>query len=88
LPQPRTRSAWPACTTINRPEQDVIGDVGQSSAGNTIIRTGVVTQGRPGWARSGHIVLTPDERERLVADLAGQRPDQETPADAPGRSNC
>lgn len=58
---------------INGPQQDVIGEVDRSFTGNTIIRTGAVTQGQPGWVRTNHIVLNPDEREQLIADLIAQR---------------
>lgn len=55
--------------------QDVVGEVERSGAGNTIIRVGRHNLERPegGWQQVGHIVLTPDEREQLIADLIAQR---------------
>lgn len=60
---PYTQTVW-----------DVIGEAHRSDAGNTILRIGKATPGTPGWQGYGvHIVLTPAERERLIADLIAQR---------------
>lgn len=53
----------------------VIGELVRSSSGNTIMRAGHYQPGEAWW-RSGaaHIALTPDERDRLIADLSEHRP--------------
>lgn len=53
----------------------VIGRLEKSHAGNTVIRVGRKlrpTRGS-GWTQTEHVVLTPAERERLIAELIAQR---------------
>jgi len=61
------------------PEPGVIGRVSQAPAGNTVLEVGrLLTDG--GWLKTeghGHIVLTPGERERLIAALVAQRNGEE-----------
>lgn len=56
-------------------ESPVIGEIEQSSTGNTILRIGTHSKSRPAaWVSVlAHIVLSPDERERLITELIGHR---------------
>lgn len=51
----------------------VIGDIDQSATGNTILRIGQYTYGADGWVSAAHVVLTPEEREQLIAALIRHR---------------
>lgn len=54
---------------------DVIGEVERAPVGNAILRIGRTwPKPQPGWTQELHLVLTPDERDRLIADLTAQRP--------------
>lgn len=64
-----------------RDRVDVIGEVTQARAGNTIIRAGhLLTEADKetpfssvGWMQTAHIVLTPAERDWLIKDLLEQQ---------------
>lgn len=52
--------------------EDVIGEVTQAPRGNSVLRVGsTIADG--GWVQSLHVVLTPAERERLIAELIEHR---------------
>ncbi|MFJ1700460.1 hypothetical protein ACIOHC_36315 [Streptomyces sp. NPDC088252] len=51
----------------------VIGAIEKSNAGNTVLRVGNHTSGESGWVQAAHVVLTPAEREKLIAELIAQR---------------
>lgn len=51
----------------------VIGDVEKSAAGNTVLRVGEHDWTDGGWVQIAHVVLTPAEREALIARLIAQR---------------
>jgi hypothetical protein len=55
-------------------ETPVIGVIDQASAGNSILRVGRMNPDRSSWHQELHIVLTPDEREALIAALISHRP--------------
>lgn len=54
---------------------DVIAAIEQSMSGNTVLRVGVFEQHAMTWQSGGaaHIVLTPAERDALIAELIRQR---------------
>jgi hypothetical protein len=53
----------------------VIGQVGHVPFGNTILRVGrTLSQTDHSWIQELHLVLTPEERDQLIADLVAQRP--------------
>jgi hypothetical protein len=53
----------------------VIGEVESVPAGNAILRIGrTVSRTDHSWIQELHLVLTPAERDRLIADLIAQRP--------------
>lgn len=54
------------------PEPSVVGEVEQSGAGNSVLRVGKLARGGT-WTQTEHVVLTPDEREELIAVLESQR---------------
>lgn len=51
----------------------VIGAVEQSMSGNAVLRVGNTLPDQTGWEQVSHVVLTPEEREKLIADLIAQR---------------
>ncbi len=53
----------------------VIGEVDKAPVGNAILRIGRTwPEPQPGWMQELHLVLTPAERTRLIADLVAQEP--------------
>lgn len=56
----------------------VIGEVDKSPAGNTILRIGTINKAQvPTWqGQLAHVVLSPAERETLIAALIAQREDE------------
>jgi hypothetical protein len=52
-------------------QNGVIGEISRSPAGNTILRVGVADSER--WEQVAHVVLTPAERDELIAELTAQR---------------
>ena len=48
--------------------RDVIGDVTQARAGNSVFRVGAM-DAAGGWQQSAHVVLTPAERDWLIGQL-------------------
>lgn len=58
---------------VYRPNPDVVGDVEQSHSGNSILRVGTYYRAERHWMQSAYIVLTPRERERLIAALIEHR---------------
>ncbi|WGX98770.1 hypothetical protein [Nocardioides sp. L-11A] len=65
---------------------DVIGEVEQSIAGNALLRVGSFDRAEGHWHQTAHVVLTPDERERLIAALVAQREAAGDPGCACGMS--
>lgn len=54
----------------------VIGEVESVPVGNAIIRLGrTLSRTDHGWVQELHLVLTPQERDKLIADLTAQRPE-------------
>lgn len=51
----------------------LIGDVDQAPAGNSILRIGRALSDGHGWMQTEYIVLTPAERETLIAALIEHR---------------
>lgn len=62
------------------PRFPVIGQIEQAPVGNTVIRAGLTISATDHrWNQTLHLVLTPDEREELIAALVAHRPaDPET----------
>jgi hypothetical protein len=69
---------------VRRDTQDVIGDVEQAPVGYSVIRAGEWKSDRPAdagdaywsrghWCQTLHLVLTPAEREELIAALIAHR---------------
>lgn len=63
-------------TNLYTPERfAVIGEVEHVPAGNAILRIGRTwPKPQSGWMQELYLVLTPAEREQLIADLVVQRP--------------
>lgn len=69
---------WPLGLAVGKSEYrkvlGVLGNLQRTPAGNTAIAVGNTDpSGEPGWFKVAHVVLTPEERERLIADLIAQR---------------
>lgn len=57
------------------PNPSVIGAVEQSPAGNAVLRIGKATvtdEDHPSWTQTEYVVLTPEERDRLIDVLDSQ----------------
>ena len=50
----------------------VIGAVERSATGNTILRVGALLPSGVTWEQTEHVVLTPGEREELIARLMAE----------------
>jgi hypothetical protein len=62
----------------------VIGAVEQAPIGNTILRIGENVPRERTWQQVAHLVLTPNEREILIASLVAQRQaGQDAPIESP-----
>lgn len=55
-----------------RPEPDVVGEIRPTPAGNVAVRIGR-TLPSGGWEQTAYVVLTPEEREGLIAELEATR---------------
>lgn len=51
----------------------VIGIIEKSMSGNTVMHVGNIMAGADGWVKAAHVVLTPEEREAMIAKLIAQR---------------
>ncbi|MFH9606913.1 hypothetical protein [Streptomyces sp. NPDC017448] len=54
-------------------ELGVIGFIAKSNTGNAVLHVGNHQTGTSGWHKVSHVVLTPAEREKLIAELIAQR---------------
>lgn len=70
--------SWPLGVAIGQSAYDVelgvLGFLDKSGSGNTILHVGNTKRSYgSGWVKCVHVVLSPGERERLIADLIAQR---------------
>jgi hypothetical protein len=72
----RLKRALGAEVADGEPGTGVVGRVGTSPAGNSILEIGTLNEDKS-WTKlrdGGHIVLNPDEREVLIGSLESHRP--------------
>jgi len=56
--------------------REIIGRVEITPAGNVAISIGTLSPLFDGWIKSGHITLTPEEWEDMVADVEDSRTEE------------
>lgn len=59
--------------SVYRPLADVIAEPEQGGTGNTVLRIGREIEAEASWEQTGHVVLTPAERDLLIDALIAQR---------------
>lgn len=75
--QPAPTTAGPLGSEVEsptyRPDPVVIGRIEESGVGNTVLRIGEYRRAEGAWSQTGLVVLTPAEREQLIAELIAHR---------------
>lgn len=61
-------------TSVYCPKRSVIGEVSNAPGGNVVLRVGREVEGNPpvGWETTEHVVLTPIEAVRFVAEVVAR----------------